>query len=337
MFGITRKRIYAFLIAFGVFSLYALIECQEFSSRSISPYEFSFEVQKGTSIREILFQLNKKGAKVKPILFELITRITGADKKIHAGEYLITPKTSRRDLLRMLVNGDVIMRKFTIVEGWNVKTLFSELNKSEYLKNDLESAKKEDIIKKYASNKENVEGLFFPETYEFAKNTTVSTILKEAYNAMQNHLEAEWHSRALNLPYKNSYQALIVASLIEKETSIAEERDKISAVILGRLKKRMYLQIDPTVIYGMGGKYKGKLSRADLKKDTPYNTYTRKGLPPTPIALPSLASMRAAMHPANTDDLYFVARGNGGHIFTSNLKDHIAAVAKLRKTKAEVK
>lgn len=337
MLGITRKRIYILLAAFVVFFLYAVIEWQEFSEKKLSPVEFTFEVKQGSSIREILYQLGKINVKSKPFIFEIIARVTGAEKSIHAGEYLITTTTTNRDLLRMMVNGEVIMRKFTIVEGWNTKTLFDEVNKNNYLKNDLSALKKEEIIKKLTPNQKHLEGLFFPETYEFAKNTTVSTILIEAHKVMQGYLEKEWSARTLRLPYKTAYEALVAASLIEKETAIADERGKISAVIVGRLKKRMYLQIDPTVIYGLGENYNGKLLRSDLKKDTPYNTYTRKGLPPTPIALPSLASIHAALHPVASDVLYFVATGDGGHVFSANLKDHLAAVAKLRKTKAEVK
>lgn len=337
MLGITRKRIYTFLAAIIIFSIYAAIEWEEFSEKKISPVEYTFEFKKGTPIRVALYQLYNIGIKTKPIIAEIIARITGVDKKLHAGEYLITPETTNRDLLNMMVAGKVIMRKFTIVEGWNSTTLFEEMKKNPYLKNDIRAMKKDDLIKKISPDKKHLEGLFFPETYEFAKYTPITKILSEAHSAMKKILNQEWKSRDLNLPYKNSYEALIAASLIEKETGIANERDKVSAVIVGRLKKRMYLQIDPTVIYGMGAKYKGQLLRTDLKKDTAYNTYTRKGLPPTPIALPSAASIHAALHPAKTDVLYFVANSDGKHVFSSNLKDHLAAVAKIRKTKSEVK
>lgn len=339
MLSKPRKRIYYIVGISLFFMLYLFVEWQSFSQDKISRRDLSFEVQKGSNIRGILIQLTQQGVRTKPLIFELVIRITGSEKSIHAGEYKITPESTSLNLFKMLVEGDVVMRKFTIVEGWNIKILFSEIKKYPHLKNDLSNLNSEQIIEKLKLKYRHLEGLFYPETYEFAKNTDVSLILSDAYLAMEKKLKDEWKKRDKNIPYKKPYEALIAASLIEKETALDKERELISAVIARRLKKRMYLQIDPTVIYGMGNKYDGNLKRSDLKKDTEYNSYTRKGLPPTPIAFPRLSSIHAALHPAKTKALYFVATGDGdgGHIFSNNLKNHLAAVEKLRKTKDEVK
>lgn len=319
MLIVFRKRKFLYTAGALYFLIYLCIEWHEFSHNKISRIEVPFEVKTGSTIRHVIRDLKSQDIKLKPIVFELYTRLQRAEKLIHAGEYVIKPEMTSLDLYHMLVNGDVVMRKFTIVEGWNVRQLFKEMSANPFLKDDL----KENSSAQH-------EGSFYPETYEFAKNTRASKILNDAKGAMKTILDEEWKQRDKSTPYKNSYEALIAASLIEKETAIDSERELVSAVIANRLKKRMFLQIDPTVIYGLGETYNGKISRNDLKKDTPYNTYTRKGLPPTPIAFPRLASIKAALHPAKSEVLYFVAKGDGGHIFSNNLNDHIAAVKKWR-------
>ncbi len=335
MFRLTRKRVY--LIASVImFTLYAIIEWHDFSRKSILKYPSIFEVYKGDNIHTVSRRLAQFGIAVKPNIFELIARSRGI-KNIYAGEYEITTNTTSLDLLNKFHKGQVYLRKFTIVEGWNFPFLMIEISQCLYLKNDLSGLSHEQLLQKLGITQPHLEGLFFPETYSFAKNTLASTILREAHLKLIKKLDKEWNNRDSDLPYKDAYQALIAASLIEKETALENERELISAVIAGRLKKNMYLQIDPTVIYGLGEKYKGTLSRADLQIDSEYNTYKRKGLPPTPIGFPRLSSIHAALHPAKTDALYFVASGNGGHIFSSNLKDHLTSVEKFRKLKSEVK
>lgn len=335
MFTFTRKRIYTLGVVITLL-LYIGIEWYDFSKKNILNYPLIFEVHKGDTIHSVSRRLRLYNTAVKPNIFEIMAKVKGV-KSIYAGEYEITPTTTSLDLLNKFDHRQIYLRRFTIVEGWRVQLLLTQIEQCLYLKNDITGLSQDQLLEKIGIKHKHLEGLFLPETYSFAKNTLVSTILIDAHSDLKNKLDEEWKNRDLDLPYENSYQALIAASLIEKETALDNERELIAAVIASRLKKNMYLQIDPTVIYGMGDKYKGILTREDLKIDTEYNTYKRKGLPPTPIGLPRLSSIHAALHPAKTDVLYFVASRNGGHIFTNNLKDHLASVEKLKKFRLEEK
>lgn len=285
-------------------------------------------VPPGSSISSVAKTLETKGILKHPELFIILAKIEGKQKELKAGEYLVDSGITPKQLLTKFVQGKVIMRQFTIVEGWTLKQVFSSINANPYLAHTLTSLSPLDFSKKMGSTSDNYEGRFYPDTYLFAAGVPDVVILKKAFWAMEKSLEDLWKNRAADLPYDDSYSALIVASLIERETARGEERAKVAGVIVRRLKKNMLLQIDASVIYGLGDEYNGKLTRADLKKDTPFNTYMHAGLPPTPIAMPSLPSIYAALHPEPGDALYYVAKGDGTHEFTSTLEQHHEAVKK---------
>jgi UPF0755 protein len=253
-----------------------------------------------------------------------------ADNHLHAGEYLIKPGMRPIDLLQDMLAGKVLWRKFLFVEGWTLSKLRSALNENLYLTHktrDLTEAQLADLLQ---LKHKRLEGLFFPDTYLYTAGFSDALILQRAAQAMQKHLQSAWQSRAQHLIYQDPYQALIVASLVEKEAKLAEDRPRIAGVILKRLEIGMPLQVDATVIYGLADRYDGKLKLKQLKIPTPYNSYLQKGLPPTPIAMPGEASLKAAMHPIIDQDLFYVARGDGGHVFSATLSGQNKAVQRYR-------
>lgn len=259
----------------------------------------------------------------------MLARIQGNLGKIKAGEYLIEPgKTTPAKLLQNMAAGRVLLRQLTIIEGWTFQQIMNAINNNPYLQHNFNTLKNDEIMAQLGYPNINPEGRFYPDTYLFSKGTADSKILKKSYQKMQILLAQQWNSRAANLPYQNQEEALTAASLIERETAVPQERPMVAGVIVRRLEKNMRLQIDPTVIYALGNAYKGKLSSQDLKINSPYNTYLYKGLPPTPIAVPSASSLYAALHPASGDALFYVANGRGSHIFSATLKDHDVAIDK---------
>ncbi len=302
-----------------------------------TPYYFT--VEKGTTFRHFAQQMEKEGILAHPFLFEGYARFENKRSQLKAGEYLLNQNLTPLSLLDKITQGDVIQKAITLVDGWNFKQIRQALDKNPDLKHETAGLSESEIFQKLGidpaltQQKTQLEGLFTPETYYFPAGTSDLVILKQASVSLQKALTKAWNGRTTDLPYqyKNEYEVLIMASLIEKETARAEERPLIAAVFLNRLKLNMKLQTDPTVIYGIGARYDGKIHKRDLLTDTPYNTYTRFGLPPTPIALPSFAAIQAALHPQKTDYLYFVAKGQTGyHAFSTNLKDHEAAVRKYQ-------
>lgn len=289
-----------------------------------------FTVTPGSSIEMVGQKLEQAGYLNYPLFLDAFARLTGDNKKLKAGEYLVEPGMSPRNLLQKIVSGKVFLRRYTIVEGWNLKQVFQTINTNPYLKHTINQITPEKLANAIGAQKIQLEGFFNPDTYLFAAGVPDIVILKRAYQGMQKNLNNAWCKRATNLPYKNSYEALIVASLIEKETAQNAERPKIAGVILRRLELGMRLQIDASVIYGLGNSYSKELTKDNLHHDTPYNTYLHDGLPPTPIAMPSLASINAALHPASGTDLYYVARGDGSHQFSATLENHISAIRKYR-------
>jgi UPF0755 protein len=254
----------------------------------------------------------------------------GGAGRLHAGEYAIEPGLSPRALLAKLAAGEVIQHHFTIVEGWTFAQLRDALAHDAGLTQSLSTSDDAAIMRQLGAADAPPEGWFLPETYNYVKGMEDIDILRRAHKAMADELDKLWPGRDPNVPLQSPYEALILASIVEKETGRADERPQIAAVFQHRLKIGMRLQTDPTVIYGLGAAFDGNLRRADLDTDTPFNTYTRDGLPPTPIALPGAASLNAALHPAATDALYFVARGNGSHEFSATLEAHNRAVAKYQ-------
>ncbi|MFC0251900.1 endolytic transglycosylase MltG [Massilia consociata] len=285
-----------------------------------------FTITPGSGIASAAQQMAGAGVPVNPTLFTILARVTGEAPKIKAGSYELKPNTSPRRLLTQLVRGEFAQESVTIVEGWTFRQMRAALAAHKRLRHDTVKLTDQELMAKISTEYKEPEGLFFPDTYLFAKGSSELDIYKQAHQAMLKHLKAAWEGRDPSLPYKTPYEALIMASIIEKETGQKSERGMIAGVFVNRLRTGMLLQTDPTVIYGMGERYVGDIRKKDLQTDTPYNTYTRAGLPPTPISLPGLQSLSAALDPAETQALYFVARGDGTSQFSDNLNDHNRAV-----------
>jgi UPF0755 protein len=254
----------------------------------------------------------------------------GRAQDIKAGSYELASAPTPLELLDKLTRGDVTLAELRFIEGWTVAQLRAALDANGFVRHDSTGLDGAALLAKLGAPEPHPEGLFFPDTYLFAKGTSDLRILRRAYEAMQRHLAREWEARDPALPYRTPYEALIMASIVEKETGHAAERETISGVLVNRLRNGMPLQVDPSVIYGLGAAFDGNLRKIHLQTDGPYNTYLRPGLPPTPIAASGLASLRAALHPAKTDSLYYVARGDGTSEFSRTLEEHNRAVRKFQ-------
>ncbi len=312
-----------------------------FADRPIAGLEQggSLVLAPGDSFATMLRKLHEAGAAGgHDTEWRLLARETGAAGRLQVGEYALAAGTTPRQLLERMRDGKVIARRVTIVEGWNLRELRAALAKAEPLLHASKDMDDAALMRAIGHPGVHPEGRFLPETYQYVRGDSDLDVLKRAYDAMDKALDAAWAARAPDLPLKSKDEALVLASIVEKETGIAEERDEIAGVFVRRLKIGMRLQTDPTVIYGMGTRYAGNIRKADLLADTPYNTYTRDGLPPTPIAMPGKAALQAATHPAGGDALYFVAVGDGSgrHVFTRSLADHQDAVREyLRNYRAQ--
>ena len=249
---------------------------------------------------------------------------------LHSGEYRMTPGMTARDLIGLWQRGDVVQYSLTLVEGWNFRQVRSALAKHEKIEQTLDGLSDSDVMEKLGHPGVFPEGRFFPDTYRFVRGMTDAELLEKAYDRLDKVLAQEWAQRAPDLPYTEPYQALIMASLVEKETGVPQERGQIAGVFVRRMKIGMPLQTDPTVIYGLGERYNGKLTRAHLREPTPYNTYTIPGLPPTPIAMVGREAIYAALHPVSGTSLYFVAKGDGSHTFSDDLDAHNNAVREFQ-------
>lgn len=291
------------------------------------------EIKKGDSFKHITEKLIQQGIAVNPLWFKIIAYKDKVSNKLKAGEYVLQPGLTLPDILAVFVKGKTRQYSITFPEGWSFKQMLQAIQSNPNLENTLGSADFETIMAKLGSDYKHPEGLFFPDTYFFDKATTDLALLKIAYGKMQAVLDKEWQQRDKDLPIENAYQALILASIVEKETGAASERAQIAGVFTRRLKKGMLLQTDPTVIYGMGERYKGNIRYKDLRRPTAYNTYVIKGLPPTPIAMPGQQAIHAALHPLSGKSLYFVAKGNGEgrHVFSATLREHNNAVNKYQR------
>ena len=290
---------------------------------------FEFTVRPGASLKSLSRQLADAGLLPEAQSLWLLGRVTQFTA-IQAGQYRLEKAISPLELLRKLNEGDVIPVTITFVEGVTFAEMRRQLESTDNIKVTLKGLSDADVMKKIGVAESHPEGLFFPDTYRFAAGISDLELLRKSYQAMQKRLADAWTRRAPNLPYKNPYEALIMASIIEKETGRAEERPLIGSVFTNRLKIPMRLQTDPTVIYGMGQRFDGNIRKRDLSTDTPYNTYTRDGLPPTPIAMPGWGALLAAVNPAESDKLYFVAKGDGSHYFSRTLDEHNRAVGKYQ-------
>jgi len=291
----------------------------------------TFDVARGATYRDIVQQLRNAGVTREPLLYwRVLGRELAVEGKLHAGEYALTPGITPCELLRKMAAGEVLQHHFTIVDGWTFKQLRLALAGNDGLAQTLPGLSDEAIAQKFGIEGNNPEGWFLPETYAWIKGESDSDVLGRAHAAMEKQLDHLWSGRAPDVRLETPYQALILASIVERETGRPDERPLIAGVFMRRLKFNMRLQTDPTVIYGMGENYQGNIRRDDLDTDTPYNTYTRDGLPPTPIALPGAAALEATLHPAPGDALYFVARGDGSHEFSATLDEHNRAVQKYQ-------
>lgn len=288
-----------------------------------------FQIERGQSFGEVSRALAARGLLEKPWLLDLFARKTGQAGRLHAGDYLLQPRVTPRQLLAKFTSGEVRLYSFTIVEGWNHRELLAALEADPQVEATLTAADWPAFLESIDALAGHPEGLFLPETYRFPRGTTDRDVLRQAWDLMRRVLDEEWAARSPAAPVDSPYEALILASIVEKETALATERARIAGVFARRLEKGMRLQTDPTVIYGIGPDFDGNLRRSDLQTDTPYNTYTRGGLPPTPIAMPGRAAIHAALHPAEGDELYFVATGlgDGSHAFSKTKDEHDAAVA----------
>lgn len=290
-------------------------------------------VAKGQNLNQIISTLNEQGV-VEGRWFKWLVRFEGVANKIQAGEYEFSAGLTPVQILDFLLKGKVNQYALTIIEGQTFKEVLNDIQGHASIKTTLPAkAEMAEYTEIMNISEKHLEGLLLPETYFFIKNTSDAEIIKRAYRAMQVFVNSSWPKRDKNPNIKTVYDALILASIVEKETGVAAERKRIAGLFLRRLEIGMRMQTDPTVIYGMGDNYKGDIRFRDLRKDTPYNTYTRYGLPPTPIAMPGKASILAVLHPVETNSLYFVSRGDGTHVFSENLKQHNAAVNKYQRNK----
>ncbi len=331
-------RIFKALIFLGILSvLGAAAGLWWYASRPIllGVASVDFTIPPGSSMRAAA-RLAAGSMPVYPDALVLLARLTNRDTRIKAGSYEIESGTTPLELMEKLTRGDVTLQELTIPEGWTFRQFRAALDAHPGVTHTTQGSSDASLLAAIVraepgGQSRHPEGLFFPDTYLFAKGASDTAVLRRAYRAMQRRLDSEWGRRAPGVPYANVYEALIMASIVEKETGQARERPLIAGVFVNRLKRGMLLQTDPTVIYGMGSSFDGNLRKRDLQQDGPYNTYTRAGLPPTPIALPGLAALQAALNPARTDAVFFVAKGDGTHEFSATLEAHNRAVNKYQR------
>lgn len=290
----------------------------------------AYEIKPGANFIRVVNELKQAGVISQSRYLRWYGRLTGKARQIKAGEYEIPVGLTPRQLLDMMVIGKVRQYALTLVEGWNFRQVMDAVHSHPALEHTLQNLDDAAIMVRLDHPDEHPEGRFLPDTYHFPKGLSDTAFLKRAYDAMVQTLAREWESRAVGLPLQTPYEALILASIVEKETGLASERQAIAGVFVRRLEKGMRLQTDPTVIYGMGERYDGNIRKKDLLADTPYNTYTRGGLPPTPIAMPGRDAIHATLHPDESQNIYFVSKGDGSHHFSATLEEHNDAVIKYQ-------
>jgi UPF0755 protein len=292
-------------------------------------------VDAGSTPRMVANQIAEDGIDVSPTLMYCLFKFSGQAKLIRAGSYEIANTTNAWDLLQKLVRGEENLKAITLVEGWNLRQWRQALAKAEFLKHDTHGDTDEELMRRLGRPELPAEGRFFPDTYMYGKGSSDVAVLRRAMNAMDSQLSKAWAQRDMGLPLKNPQEALVLASIVEKETGKPSDRAMIASVFHNRLRINMPLQTDPTVIYGIGADFDGNLRRADLQTDHPWNTYVYKGLPPTPIAMPGKAALMATLQPATSKSLYFVSRGDGSSEFSENLDQHNNAVNRYQRNPAK--
>ena len=289
-----------------------------------------FTIEPGTTVRRIAERLAGRGLIDRPLYLRATARFTGDARRIQAGEYVIESGMTPYRMLEKFVRGDVKQYRLAVIPGWTFDELMVAVSGHDAIEQTLEGLTPEEIMAELGYPEQHPEGRFFPDTYQFPRGRADRDLLMRAYDRMQTVLAREWEDRAGDLPLDDPYEALILASIVERETGVPDERARIAGVFVERLERGMRLQTDPTVIYGMGDAYDGDIRYRDLREDTPYNTYTRGGLTPTPIAMPSRAAIHAALHPERQGELYFVSTGDGRHVFSETLEEHNKAVVKYQ-------
>lgn len=333
MRGRARLALVVLLLLLAGAGWYVYDDYRHFSTSALKPLTESttIEVPLGTSLPGILRVIEQRGVRAgNPWYWRALARELHVAGKLHAGEYALDPGITPVQLLHKLAAGDVVQHRFTIVEGWTFRQLRMALAQAPVLVQSVTTLDDGEIMSRLGAPGALAEGWFLPETYSFVKGMSDLDLLRHAHDDMTKLLDRLWTGHPSDFVLDSPYQLLTLASIVEKETAQPAERPQIAAVFLRRLRMHMLLQTDPAVIYGLGARYDGKIHRRDLDADTPYNTYTRAGLPPTPIALPGKAALEAVMHPADTDALYFVARGDGTHEFSKTLDAHNQAVARYQ-------
>jgi UPF0755 protein len=315
----------AVLIGGAIFG-YATIEL------ATAPLPLQFDLKPGSSLRAAAQEMERAGVLREPERFILMTRLLGGAASIKAGNYEVSEPVTPYRLLQKILLGEVTQATVTFVEGWTFRLMRKTLDEHPDVAHATRGLTDEEVLQRLGIEEASPEGLFFPDTYHFARGNSDLRVLRRAHRLMQSHLEAQWAARAHELPLATPYEALILASIVEKETGREAERPLVAAVFVNRLRKGMLLQADPTVIYGLGETFDGNLRKRDLVADAPYNTYTRAGLPPTPIAMPGLASLAATLNPPPSDALYFVSRGDGSSHFSRTLGEHERAVTKYQRS-----
>jgi len=332
-FGVMKTRLFLALlilpvIVVGAAALWAVRQAD--APLSVPGGAVEVTIPKGATMRDAARVVADAGVSVDPRFLYWMARLGGQAHQIKAGSYEISTGMSPRAVLAKLVSGDVVLRSVALIEGWTFRQVRQALETHPDLAHEIAGLSHTEILKRIGAAETHPEGLFFPDTYSFHRGDSEIDVLKRAYEQMQTHLASAWAARDTSLPLKNPYEALILASIVEKETGQATDRPMIASVFINRLRVGMLLQTDPTVIYGIGEAFDGNLRRRDLTRDTPYNTYTRAGLPPTPISMPGLDALNAVVNPPASKYYYFVARGDGSSEFSANLAQHNRAVRKFQ-------
>ncbi len=330
----TFKRMVVAIVALGVLAAGGIAAWgwyrYDVADLGFDTYPVRILVAKGAGPLAITNELNRKGASVPPWLVRWAFRLRGGLEGMKSGLYQIDRPESLRAVLDRLYSGRVTFEDIRLIEGWTVRQIRAQIDQHPDLAHDTRGLSERELLARIGASEPSLEGLLFPSTYFFSPGSSDVELYKQAYRQMQKVLDEAWAQRVPDLPLRTPYEALVLASIVEKETGLESDRDKVAAVFVNRLRKRMMLQSDPTTIYGLGERFDGNLRRSHLQADTPYNTYTRTGLPPTPIAAPGRSSLLATLRPASTSALYFVARGDGTSEFSDDLPAHNRAVSRYQ-------